>query len=456
MNHASAAFYPAMSHPPAHPSVIAATALLGGIHLDPEKTWNILEIGCASGHHILPIAEQYPQARITALDLDARAIEEAQGLARLANLRNIEFHCADLAAWEAPSQHFDIIIAHGVFSWVPDSVKAAMISLCAQALKTNGVAMISYNTQPGWALRQPLREMTMALQQRSSHQGSACSALEWIERALDGRNDAYGHDLLETTRDSLAKGEAQLKFDDLYPINDAFYFSQFFHICQQNGLIYVGEADSTLPRISLLHSTAKAQLQSLADNPILMEQMTDFLTGRSFRCSVICRNDAERRAASPEELAALSIERLMPIPATGHDRTDAFSQAILRAAPSSIPMGDLLASLPDVPVQQAMKMTGTLLSLGMIRLRDRPVLLSDEMPSHPRLSVLNLDHLKRGKPIVDAFHRSCLVSPNDREWLLLCNGSVSFEQLIKSCRHEDQISALHEMLAHMNERGLFV
>ena len=449
-------FYPAMSHPPAHPSVIAATALLGGIRLAPEQEWNILEIGCASGHHILPIAENFPQASITAIDLDAHAIEEAKRLARLAGLRNIEFHCADLTTWQAPATHYDIIIAHGVFSWIPDTAKTALLALCARSLKTNGVAMISYNTLPGWALRQPLREMTLALKQMPAHQGSACSALQAIAQSLEGREDAYARHLLEVVSDTHAKGDAQLRHDDLAPCNDPCYFSQFFHWSQQSGLTYVGEADSTLPRTSLLGPAAKQQLQSLATNPLLMEQMIDFLTDRSFRCSVICRSDAPRAAPTPEEFAAMCIERLMPIPATGNDATDAFSQAIMRITPSCVPIKDLLEKTPQIDLSQALPLTLSLLSLGMIRLRHAPIILCDEMPEFPRLSALNLDHLKQDRPIVDAFHRPCQLSPNDRNWLRLCDGSVSFEQLMKACRGDAQIQALHALLAHMNERGLFV
>lgn len=449
-------FYPAMSHPPAHPSVIAATALLGGIRLAQEQEWNILEIGCASGHHILPIAENLPLATITAIDLDVRAIEEAQRLARLAGLQNIEFHCADLTAWQAPAKHYDIIIAHGVFSWIPDAAKTALLALCERALKENGVAMISYNTLPGWALRQPLREMTLALQQTPLHRGSACSVLQSIAQSLDGRDDAYARHLLEIVSDTHAKGEAQLKHDDLAPQNDPCYFSQFFHWIQQSGLAYVGEADSTLPRISQLGSAARQQLQSLATNPLLMEQMSDFLTGRSFRCSVICRADAHRAAPSPEELAAICIERLMPIPATGNNATDAFAQAVMRAAPACLPIKNLLEKTPCIDIAEALKLTLSLLSLGMIRVRRTPILMCDEMPEYPRLSALNLDHLKQGKPIVDAFHRPCQLAPNDRNWLRLCDGSVSFEQLMKACRGDGQLEALHELLVHMNERGLWV
>ncbi len=448
--------YPAMSHPPGHPSVIAATALLGGLRLAPVETMRILEIGCSTGHHILPIAAAFPEASITAIDLDAAAIAEAKRLADLAQITNISFVCADLTKWQAPPESFDLIIAHGVFSWVNDTAKSSLLRLCQHSLKQNGAAMISYNTQPGWALRQPLREMTLTLQQLDLAQGSADKALQWIESALDSSEDPYAHYLLETVRDTRAKGEQQLKFDDLAAVNDPCYFSQFFHWCDQAGLAYVGEADSTLSQTSLLSTAAKTQLQALAGSPLLLEQMTDFLTGRTFRCSVICRKDAARSAATIEELATLCIETLVPLPSTGNNTTDAFVHAISASEPSCLSVNDLLQKAPHLSHRDALTITMQLLQLGMIRLRSMPVIIAEEMPASLRLSALNLDHIAHDKPIVDAFHRPCVLSPSDRVFLRPCDGSIGFDHLMKGCRGSEQVEALHALLAHLHQRGLFL
>lgn len=447
--------YPSMSHPPAHPSVIAATALLGGLRLPPLAQARILEIGCSSGHHILPIAAAYPDAQITALDLSPAAIAEAQRLAALAGITNVNFVCVDLLQWQAPKQAFDCIIAHGFFSWVNDKTKSTLLDLCQRSLKKNGAAMISYNTQPGWSLRQPLREMALTLRQLDPANGSAAGALQWINNALAERTDFYGKYLLDIVRDTQAKGEEQLKFDDLAPINDPCYFSQFVHWCEQAGLAYVGEADSTLAQTSLLSSTANTQLRTLAHNALLHEQMTDFLTGRTFRCSVICRTDATRTTPTLEELAQLSIEPLMPIIPTGNPSVDALGTAIENAAPDCRPLADLLKSSSLLDLTEAIPIVLRLLLLGMIRLRCDAIAIADEMPSHPRLDSLNRNHLKTGKPIVDAFHRPCLLSPADRAWLLQCDGSLSFEKLMQRCAPA-QVEACHALLEHLHRRGLLL
>ena len=455
-SHSEVEFYPAMSHPPAHPSVIAATALLGGIHLAQHEPWHILEIGCAAGHHILPIAETYPDATITAIDIDPHAINEARRLADLAGLTNIEFKCADLATWQAPPESYDIIIAHGVFSWVADSTKSSLLALCQQSLKPHGVAMISYNTQPGWTMRQPLREMTLALQQFHPSRTSADQALAWIESALQTRDDSYANYLLDVVRDTRAKGNQQLKFDDLAPINDPCYFSQFIQWIEQAGLNYIGEADSSLPQHALLSATEQPSWQDMRQHPLLAEQMADFLTGRTFRCSVIARRDAPRRQATQDELLSLHVESLMDLPHTGNVATDALAQAINKAGSNCLSIRELASQISDISLTDAIAIAMRLLQLGVIRLRLHPVCIADEMPSHPQLSRLNREHIAQGKPIVDALHRPCLLSENDRAWLKRCDGRQRFEALMQSCTTDEQRAALHAMLAHMQQRGLFL
>ena len=55
--------YPAMSHPLCDPAVTAVAARLGGLATAPPAQARILEIGCASGHNLLPLARRWPQSR---------------------------------------------------------------------------------------------------------------------------------------------------------------------------------------------------------------------------------------------------------------------------------------------------------------------------------------------------------------------------------------------------------
>jgi len=54
---------------------------------------------------------------------------------------------------------FDYIICHGVYSWVSDAVQDKIMAVSSCNLTPQGIAYISYNTYPGWHLRQMIRHM---------------------------------------------------------------------------------------------------------------------------------------------------------------------------------------------------------------------------------------------------------------------------------------------------------
>ena len=56
---------------------------------------------------------------------------------------------------------FDYILCHGVFSWVTPEVQEAIFAICRTHLAPHGVAYISYNTYPGWHLREMVRDMVV-------------------------------------------------------------------------------------------------------------------------------------------------------------------------------------------------------------------------------------------------------------------------------------------------------
>jgi hypothetical protein len=54
---------------------------------------------------------------------------------------------------------FDRIVAHGLYSWIPASVRAQVMPLIASRLAPKGVAFVSFNAFPGCHLRRAVWEM---------------------------------------------------------------------------------------------------------------------------------------------------------------------------------------------------------------------------------------------------------------------------------------------------------
>src|SRR4051794_35496317 len=84
--------FPYDSHPFAqtNPDRLATVATLFGLRPPAVRRSRVLEIGCASGGNLIPMAEQLPEAQFLGIDLSARQVTEGQQVARQLGLANVE------------------------------------------------------------------------------------------------------------------------------------------------------------------------------------------------------------------------------------------------------------------------------------------------------------------------------------------------------------------------------
>ena len=68
--------YDALVHPQTYPDHLAAIAVLDGLSPPPVDSSRVLEIGCAAGSNLLPMAEFLPRSRFLGVDLSSRQIDE--------------------------------------------------------------------------------------------------------------------------------------------------------------------------------------------------------------------------------------------------------------------------------------------------------------------------------------------------------------------------------------------
>ena len=111
----------------------------------------------------MPMAYAVPGSTFVGIDLSERQIAEGRSLADALGLPNIVLEQMDIRqAAESFAERFgpfDYIIAHGIYSWVPDSVKEAILSACRRLLAPEGIAYVSYNCYPACQLREMIRRM---------------------------------------------------------------------------------------------------------------------------------------------------------------------------------------------------------------------------------------------------------------------------------------------------------
>src|SRR5262249_26849889 len=73
-----------------HPDRLATIARLFGLQAPPVDHCHVLELGCASGGNLIPMAVNLPQSRFVGVDLSARQIADGQKVVSALGLTNIE------------------------------------------------------------------------------------------------------------------------------------------------------------------------------------------------------------------------------------------------------------------------------------------------------------------------------------------------------------------------------
>ena len=142
-----------------HPDRLATTARMFGLQPPPIATGRVLELGCAGGGNLIPMAFNLPDGEFVGIDLSRRHVDTALSTIRALEMRNIRIIHGSILDIDESWGLFDYVICHGVFSWVEPHVQDAILRIASGNLVENGIAYISYNTYPGWHMRETVRHM---------------------------------------------------------------------------------------------------------------------------------------------------------------------------------------------------------------------------------------------------------------------------------------------------------
>jgi len=277
-----------------HPDRLATVAILHGMEPPDPFTARVLEVGCGAGGNLLAMAAATPGIRAVGVDLAHNPIAEATAVAGEVGLTNAEFHQADVRdLTEGRLGEFDYVIAHGVYGWVPEEADDALLATIRASLSPEGIAYISFNAQPGGYFRRMLRDA--GLWHARNERGEAARAqkaqelFQFLKEHRVTTADTYGA-LLEREVPVLADAPTyRLVHDDLSEHWKPRWFAEFAEHAARHQLGYVGEADMFSLRSEMLPDGVEPLLWNLADGDrIAFENLSDVLTARHFRQSVVC------------------------------------------------------------------------------------------------------------------------------------------------------------------------
>jgi SAM-dependent methyltransferase len=289
------------------PERLALASLLhGGPRLRLDE-YRVLELGCADGANLLPMAYYRPHARFAGIDGAQSQIAVANTRKAALRLENVEFVCADfLAANLHVSGEFDFIIAHGVFSWIADAAREAVLELCARHLSADGLLYLNYNAYPGWNVRGMIRRLLLARTDTGATLGErALLAQELAVRMADSMESGdhpFTRLLVKEFRFVAEQDHSYVAHEYLAEHNRAFWRSEFLQLIREHGFQYVADADFSYPsgRMPVSPSVADDLWEDASDT-------ADLLCYRQLHSPILCRGPREKVLPSIEEFADLTI-----------------------------------------------------------------------------------------------------------------------------------------------------
>jgi methyltransferase-like protein/cyclopropane fatty-acyl-phospholipid synthase-like methyltransferase len=266
----------------------------------------VLELGCASGGNIIPIASRFPKSQCVGVDLSIKQIHAGQAIVDDLALQNIQLIHASITEINEAYGQFDYIICHGIFSWVAQDIRDKIFEICQSRLSPQGIAYISYNTLPGWNMIRSIREMMrFHVQGMSCAQTKASQAralLKFLGEGLANEDSAYAKCLQYEIKLLDLQADSYLLHDHLEEINEPTYFYQFVEQARKFNLNYLADQPLSLMYPGNLPQKFAEEISKITDI-VRLNQYMDFVRNQRFRSTLLCHANLEiNRQLSPSSI----------------------------------------------------------------------------------------------------------------------------------------------------------
>jgi methyltransferase-like protein/SAM-dependent methyltransferase len=369
--------YPSTSHVFTHPDNLATAAILLGLNPAPVTHCRVLELGCAGGGNLIPMALELPDSTLVGIDASAVQISEGNAAIAAVGCRNITLKQLDILEVTPELGQFDYILVHGIFSWVPVPVRDKILQICQQNLAPNGIAYISYNTYPGWHMLGNIRGMmlfhTRKVVEPRMRIAQARELLSFMTDSLTAASELSNSRLikayagfLQSEADHIgSSSDSYVYHEELEDVNDPVYFHEFAAWAARHNLQYLCEANFSDVFLNDFPPQTSKDLLKLSHDLIELEQYMDFLRNRTFRKTLLVHQDVPiSRQLRPDRILPLYVasnaRSVLPNPdvrsisveefsnpeglkfATDHPVTKAALLYLAEVWPQAVPFAELL------------------------------------------------------------------------------------------------------------------
>ena len=451
-----------------HPDRLSTLARLMGIDAPAIETCRVLELGCAGGGNLIPMAVELPRAQFTGVDLSAAQVADGDALIRALQLDNVRLIAGDVMDIDGNFGQFDYIIAHGIYSWVPNATQEKILEICNRCLAPKGVAYVSYNALPGFRTRATIRDLMRyhALQfpEPDKRVVQARAMVDLLARGVPDEHSAYAT-LLRSEVELLRRApDYYILYEHLADVNEPVYFHEFVERAYGHGLQYLGDAEFATMLLSRFSPQVADMVRKIASDVIRQEQLMDFLSNRAFRQTLLMHVEQPiDRSVAPQRLKDLWVSSPASPARSDPNLAEGVSEkfctpaglcvntprAITKAAlvvlaarwPVAVAFADLLATAYSRLNPLAAKppraddfdlLAGEMLqcySAGLVELHARASPFSIEPGARPRVSPLTRYQAGRGTRVTTLRHESIVVPDAIRALLPLLDGSRTLDEI---------------------------
>ncbi|HEX7154485.1 MAG TPA: methyltransferase regulatory domain-containing protein [Thermoanaerobaculia bacterium] len=438
--------YPSVLQHHTHPDHLAVLALLHGLEPVPAAQCRVLELGCADGGNLIPMAIELPESRFTGVDLSPRQIEAGRAEVAALGLTNVDLRAQSILDVDESLGTFDYVICHGVFSWVEEAVQEQILAICRRHLAPQGIAYISYNTFPGWHQRRMLRDMvlyhTRGIDDPEQQTARAFELVRFLADAAANDNDVHAA-VMRAARDHFegyADYPQYMLHEYLEATNAPIYFHEMAARAASHGLQYVAEAEPAVAEVDNLSADVARKLRSFAGDRIELEQYLDFVLNRTFRRTLFTHKEividramrAERMqrlfvstATKPTEDGGFITERGRTF-SSMHPVAHAVLTMLASAAPRAVPFGNLPADAVLADLLYSLYWS------GVIDLHMMPPQCVNSVSAYPRATPLARRQAAAGLLVTNQRRRALkLDDPIARFLLLQLDGTRSHATLLQ-------------------------
>jgi SAM-dependent methyltransferase len=280
------------------PGALAFAALLKGVDVDLSvmAAPRYLELGFGQGVSLALHAATLP-GQYAGTDFNPTQTKHCQQLMAAATVQaRVWDHGFTELADLADLGTFDVIVFHGIWSWVNAENRAAMLRIVREHLAPGGLMYCSYNSSPGWDAGKPLRDLMVLHRQFLGNPQS--NTVQQIETSVQFAQQVVAVD----TGFFKVNPSAAKRLDGIAEHNKHYLAHEYFNenwmlmgcaevakIFGDAKLDYVAQSSPIEDDDSLqVNAAGKAMLEQ-TQHPQMKEVLRDYLTNRQFRKDIFIK-----------------------------------------------------------------------------------------------------------------------------------------------------------------------